>query len=207
MGSGTKPSASKSDVELWGLTGGIASGKSSVARFLEEAGVPVLDADKISRELSSEGGRAHPLIVKRFGTADRAKLRKIIFDDPKARKDLEAILHPMIGEESRKRAAEVAARTPTGKKPVLVYEASLLIEAGRLSELAGLIVVEAPLAERIARLKARDGSDEASARKILAAQLSDEERRKHADHVIVNSGTLEELKTETLQLANKLGWS
>src|SRR5271167_754127 len=100
MVSGTKPNPS---IEVWGLTGGIASGKSSVARFLEKAGLYIIDADQLARDLSKEGGKAHPLIVKRFGTADRAKIRETVFNDPKARKDLEAILHPLIGEESRKR--------------------------------------------------------------------------------------------------------
>jgi dephospho-CoA kinase len=201
MVSGTKPNPS---IEIWGLTGGIASGKTAVARFLEEAGLNVIDADQISRELSQEGGRAFPLIVKRFGTADRAKLRKIVFDDPKARKDLEAILHPMIGEESRRRMQEAASKL--GKKARFIYEATLIIEAGRLGELQGLIVVEAPLESRIAWLKARDGTDENSARKILNAQLSDEQRRAHADHVIANTGSLADLKAATLALAKKLGW-
>lgn len=199
MGSGTKP---KPSIELWGLTGGIASGKSSVAQILEQAGLPVIDADKISRDLSQGGGKAHPLIVKRFGTGDRAKLRKIVFDDPKARKDLEAILHPLIGEESRERIRELASR---GAKRV-IYEASLIIEAGRLEELEGLIVVEAPLESRLKWLKSRDGTSGENGRKILAAQLTDEKRRAHADYVITNDGSLDDLKRVTIELARKLHW-
>ncbi|HUP58679.1 MAG TPA: dephospho-CoA kinase [Bdellovibrionota bacterium] len=201
-----KPKNSTSPaLEIWGLTGGIASGKSSVAGFLEEAGAHVIDADRISRDLSRKGGRAHARIVERFGTADRAALRKIVFADPKARQDLEGILHPMIGEESRKRMHEIAAKLPPGQVARFVYEATLIIEAGRKKELTGLIVVEAPLEARLAWLEARDGASQADARKILAAQLSDEERRKHADHVIVNRGSLEDLKRESLALGRKIG--
>jgi dephospho-CoA kinase len=197
MVSGTKPKPSATKASpVWGLTGGIASGKSSVAKFFAEAGFTIIDADQISRELSAPGGAAFAAIVERLGTGDRAELRKIVFDDPKARKELEAILHPLIGQESRRRMA-------ASKGPV-IYEATLLVEAGRKKDFAGLIVVEAPLVQRISRLRARDGIDESAAKKILAAQLTDAERRAHADHVIVNDDSLEELRTKTLALAHAL---
>ena len=75
-------------VSVWGLTGGIASGKSTVAKIFEELGTAVIDADQIAKELSAKGGRAHPFLIQKFGTADREELKKLIFSDPKAKKDL-----------------------------------------------------------------------------------------------------------------------
>jgi dephospho-CoA kinase len=192
------------EFRIVGLTGGIASGKSLVAKFLAAQGLAVVDADQVSRALSAEGGAAHPAIVKRFGTADRARLREIVFADAAARKDLEAILHPLIRSASMERLrAEVAK---PGRDPFLpvIYEATLLVETGRYSELDGLITVQAPLEERIRRLVARDGMDEGLARKIIAAQLSDEDRKNAADFVLENGGTPEALRAQVLALIPRL---
>lgn len=188
---------SKDAHALWGLTGGIASGKSTAARLFEKAGIPVIDADRISRELSQPGGAAHDKIVARFGTADRAKLREIVFSDPAARTDLEAILHPLIQAESLKRVDSL----PPG--PVL-YEATLLVETERYKSLAGLIVIEAPREARIARLTARDGTTREMALKILDAQLPDEKRRQAATFVIENNGSIDELKSKVRELASRI---
>ncbi len=177
-----------------GLTGGIAAGKSTVARFFEKAGVPVIDADQVARELSAPGGAAHEAILKRFGTADRTELRKIVFGDPAARQDLESILHPLIRAESASRIARLAA-------PVVLYEAALLVETGRARELDGLVVVEAPREQRLRRLRARDGIQEELAARMLDAQTSDEERRNAATEVIVNAGGLAELEQKVAALA------
>jgi dephospho-CoA kinase len=190
-------------VETWGLTGGIASGKSLAARFFEEAGVPVVDADRIARELSQPGGPAHPLLLARFGTADRAALRGIVFGDPEARRALEGILHPLIQVRSREEMDRAALRSRSGR---VLYEASLLIETGRYREFQGLIVVEAPLELRKARLLARDPAQAEMVDQILAAQISDAERRAAATELLVNSGTEEELRTQVLALVSRRGW-
>ena len=106
---------------VWGLTGGIASGKSTVARIFEELGVPVIDADEIARGLSQPGGAAHAAVLSRFGTADREKLHGIVFSDPKARGDLEAILHPLIREESARRLSALSNHALVLYEAVLSY--------------------------------------------------------------------------------------
>lgn len=186
---------------IFGLTGGIGSGKSAAARFFADAGFAVIDADAVARALRAPGGEAEPLIRARFGTSDAQELRGKVFGDAGARKDLEAILHPLIGQASRKEFARLSAEDP--KRPI-IYEATLLIEAGRAKDFDGLIVVESPLSERITRLKTRDGLTEEQIRKILDTQLPDSERRKHATHVLENSGTLEELKARVMELAAKI---
>lgn len=193
--------------EVWGLTGGIAAGKSVAARFFAEEGIPVIDADRIARELSQPGGAAHAQISKRFGTADRVQLREIVFQDPAARRDLEAILHPMIQAESYRRMAEAAASFPSGVgKPRMIYEAALLVETGRYKQLSGLLVVEAPMAVRRERLISRDGVAPELADRIIAAQASDEERRAAATHVLRNNGTLDELRRAVQEWIAQKGW-
>jgi dephospho-CoA kinase len=187
--------------EVWGLTGGIASGKSTVGKLMIEAGIPVIDADLIAKQLSEEGGAAHQAIQARFGTTDRAALRQIVFSDPAARKDLEAILHPMIQAESRRQIEELGL-----KHSIVVYEASLLVEANRQNEFTGLIVVEAPKPIRVQRLLGRGSIRPEEAEKIIASQISDEDRRKHADVIIENSGDLTTLKGKVLELIQQKAW-
>ena len=182
--------------EIWGLTGGIASGKSTVAGFFSKAGIPVIDADQITHDLSAYGGKAHEAILKRFKTADRRKLREIVFADAVARKDLEAILHPLIHAESQKRIERF-------KKPRVIYEAALLVETGRNKDLAELIVVTASAEVRLERLMARGGFDRAGAARMISAQTSDEIRLKVATHVIENSGSLSELEEKVRVLISK----
>jgi dephospho-CoA kinase len=184
---------------VWGLTGGIASGKSLAARYFAEAGIPVLDADALSRELSAPGGAAHGKILARFGTADRAKLRTLVFQDTSARRDLEAILHPLIQKESLLRLKALAA-------PIVLYEAALLVETGRYRDLAGLLVIDAPRDLRRARLLQRDGCTPELADQILAAQMSDEERSQAATAVISNCGTPEELRAAIHRFIKQKPW-
>lgn len=187
-------------MRVYGLTGGVASGKSTVARLFAEAGVPVLDADQLARSLTAPGGRAYDIVLKRFGTVDRAELRKRVFADPKARQDLEAILHPLIREESAKKLEELRQ---AGHSLVL-YEAALLVEAGRHRDFDGLLVVEADPEVRIQRLMKRDGASRELAEKILAAQTSDELRRKAATRVVVNHGSLEDLRSQVAEVLREL---
>jgi dephospho-CoA kinase len=216
-----KPSASKSSAKpgsvssnttrarVWGLTGGIASGKSEVARFFAEAGVAVIDADQIARELRAPGGAAHKAILRRFGTTDPMRLREIVFKDERARSELEAIMHPLIRAESAKKIQDALAsaaksgQAHQGSVPV-IYEAALLVETRRCKDFAGLIVVSADENLRLSRLMARDKSPEELARKILSAQIQDKERRAHATFVIENHGSLDELKAQVLKIVPQL---
>lgn len=181
-----------------GLTGGIAAGKSTVGKALEAHGFAHIDADAISRELSQSGGAAHPLIAKRFGTADREKLRALVFSDPDARRDLEAILHPLIRAESAQRIA-----ASPGEGPV-IYEAALLVETGRYKELDGLIVVDAPREVRKKRLMQRNGWDAETVDRVLNAQIDDQARRDVADWILENTGTREDLEQAVERLAEEI---
>ncbi|MBY0470308.1 dephospho-CoA kinase [bacterium] len=195
-----------SHLKVIGLTGGIASGKSAVAEIFMNLGVPVIDADQISRTLAQPGGAAHNKILKRFKTTDRKKLRELVFRDEKARRDLEAILHPLIQSES-KRQMEALAQQSTVLPGVVLYEAALLVETGRHKDLDGLIVVETPREIRLKRLVDRDarkGMTSEMAKKIMDAQASDEERRHAATFVIDNSGIFQELKTRVAALIQSL---
>ena len=195
----------KYKIEIWGLTGGIASGKSLAAKFFSEMGVPVLDADQVSRELSAPGGAAHEEILSEFGTADREELRKIVFNDPGKRKKLEAILHPLIRIESMKKLKALADRSkPIGKKKIVLYEAALLVESGRLKDFDGLILVESPESTRKERLMARDKTPEALASKMLSSQESDDAKRKDATVILDNSGTQDALKSQIKKIID--GW-
>jgi dephospho-CoA kinase len=186
--------------EVWGLTGGIASGKSTAARMFAEAGIPVVDADEVARDLRRPGGAAHKAIVARFGTDDREKLRKIIFGEPQARKDIEAILHPLIVRESHALMQKYADQ---GHARVM-YEAALLVETGRYREFTGLIVVDSSLGTRRQRLILRDGLPPELADRILGAQIPDEQRLAVATHVIRNEGSLGELRAQVEELITRL---
>ncbi len=188
-----------SDIQVWGLTGGIAAGKSAVAQILSELGASILDADQIARELSAPGGKAAPAILKRFGTLDRAELRAKIFQDSKAKRDLEGILHPLIQEESRDRIDGL--KRALSKKPgshLIIYEAALLLEAERLHEFDGIILVIAPTSARMDRLMKRNGHSKDLAEKIIASQALPQKQKdavKTLSHfVIENDGAPADLQ-------------
>lgn len=185
-------------MKVVGLTGGIASGKSSVAKMFEELGAAVIDADQVSREICTPGGRAIEPIREEFGDGvidnagalDRAAMRRIVFSDREKLRKLESILHPLIYQEignwlyqQKEKGASVA-----------IIEATLLIEAPPPTPTEALIVVICDVDTRIQRVKARDRFDEAHIRQVLANQMGDEERIKHADFVIENNGSLEQTK-------------
>ncbi|MBL7716654.1 MAG: dephospho-CoA kinase [Bdellovibrionales bacterium] len=186
-----------------GLTGGIASGKSTVAQIFASIGFPVVDADQISRDLNSPNGAAYPAIVSRFGTGDRMKLREIIFKDPKARADLEAILHPLIRTESLLRIQKAASGSQFDP-PIVLYEAALLLETGRYREFEGVIVVDTPMEIRKKRLVARDRLSEDLADAILKSQATDAERKQIAKWIVPNAGDLNDLRRAVLEVAKKL---
>jgi dephospho-CoA kinase len=184
-----------------GLTGGIASGKSSVARVLRELGVAIIDADQVAREVVVKGSDGLREVVETFGPGvldsegelDRAKVGQIVFHDPAARQKLNAIIHPRIGRVSAERIAELQR----GPSPYVVYEAPLLVETGAHRGLSALIVVAAAEPLQLARSMVRDGLDEAAARARIAAQLPLSAKVEVADYVIVNDGDLEALRAET----------
>jgi dephospho-CoA kinase len=181
-----------------GLTGGIGSGKSSVAARLAELGAIVIDSDRLAREVVEPGTDGHAAVVERFGTKvlapggaiDRAALAAEVFGDAAARKDLEAIIHPRV----RARTAEIAQAAPPGA--IVVNDVPLLVEAGLSSAYNMVVVVLASEETRIARLNSARGMAESEARARIAAQATDEQRRAVADVVIVNDGTLDELRAE-----------
>jgi dephospho-CoA kinase len=181
------------------LTGGIGSGKSSVAARLEALGAVVVDADAIAREVVERGTPGLAAVVAEFGddvlaedgSLDRAAMAAIVFADPERRRSLEAIVHPLVAA----RSAELLAAAPANA--VVVYDVPLLAEShgtgrDRTGEFDAVVVVEAPLEVRVARLKAR-GLSEDDARARIAAQVTDADRRAIADHVILNGGGLDDL--------------
>ena len=180
---------------LVGLTGGIASGKSLVADRLAELGAAVVDADAVAREVVAPGTPGLAALVRRFGEAvlgadgalDRAALRTVVFADPAARADLDALLHPPI----RERSDELLATALAGGAPYAVYAVPLLVETGQTGRFDRILVVDAPRELQLARLVARDGRGAAEARRILDAQASREARLAVADDVIVNDATVE----------------
>ena len=187
-----------------GLTGGIASGKSVVASMFADLGIPIIDTDAIAREVVEPGRPALEEIRKRFGehmidatgNLDRAAMRKEIFANEKSRSDLEAILHPRIGAETR-RQADVA----DGDYQMIVVP--LLVSSPLLHFVDRVLVVDCDPSTQIQRLLARDTETAEQARKILAAQASREERLAIADDIIRNDGDLEQLRERVIELADR----
>jgi dephospho-CoA kinase len=181
-----------------GLTGGIGSGKSTVAALLVERGAVVIDADQLAREVVEPGtdGLAH--VVERFGPdvlldsgrLDRAKLAAIVFADEGALHDLNAIIHPAVGELMAERLTPLQ-----GTDEIVVLDIPLLAEGGARQRypVAGVLVIDAPVELAVERLVSGRGMGRADAEGRVAAQASRAERLALADYVIVNIGTLEEL--------------
>jgi dephospho-CoA kinase len=182
---------------LVGLTGGIGSGKSTVARMLEERGAIVFDADALARAAVEPGTPGHDAVVERFGPTvllpggalDREALASVVFADPAARRDLEAIVHP----EVRRLFAEGCERH-RDTDAVVVFGAPLLVETGMHSAFDMLIVVSAPLGTQLERLLRDRGMSEDQARARIAAQAPLGEKVAVADIVIENEGTLDDLE-------------
>jgi dephospho-CoA kinase len=187
-------------VRVIGLTGGIASGKSTVAAMLRELGAPIVDADLLARQVVEPGSPALAEIAQRFGpdmlaadgSLDRKKMGERIFADPTARAALNAITHPRIAQASAAALAELAA---AGHR-VAFYEAALLVENRIHERLGGLVVVSVPAEVQIARLCARDDLDEEGARARVAAQLPLASKVAVADWVVDNSGPVEHTRAE-----------
>lgn len=196
---------------LIGLTGGIAAGKSTIARRLAERGAVHLDADRIAREVVEPGEPALALIAERFGdgvlaedgSLNRAALGGIVFADPAALADLNAIVHPAVRARTEGLFAAAEAATPGA---VVVYDVPLLVEAALPYAFDTVVVAEAPEATRIQRMVEVRGMSEEEARRRIANQATDEQRRERADVVIPTGGTIAETIAATDAFADTLPW-
>ena len=192
-----------------GLTGGIASGKSTVARILGEAGAHIIDADQIARDVVERGNPAYDDIVARFGrrilrpdgTIDRQRLGDIIFNDPAQKAHLNAIVHPRVYQRIHRQLNTIAAATPDA---VVVLDIPLLLETGIDLDLDELIVVYVPESVQLQRLIQRDGLDAHAAMTRIRAQLSIETKRRQASIVIDNSGSTDDCRRQTLAVYHRL---
>ena len=180
-----------------GLTGGIASGKSTVANELARRGAVIIDADELAREVVEPGTPGLAAIVRRFGDGvlaggqlDRAALAKIVFADPQARRDLEGIIHPAV----RRRAAELEAAVP--HPSVIVHMIPLLVETGQESDFDLCVVVDVDHQTQLARLMARGPMSREEAESRIAAQATREQRLAAADIVVLNVGTINDLRKQ-----------
>ncbi|HYT54729.1 MAG TPA: dephospho-CoA kinase [Verrucomicrobiae bacterium] len=195
-------------MKLVGLTGGIASGKSTVARILENLGAAIINADVLAREVVEPDQDAWKEIVASFGadtlqadrTLDRTKLRTIIFNDPEARKKLEAIIHPRVRALAEQRIREHAA----AGYAVIVYEVPLLFEGNLHEWLRPVILVACDVNTQRARLQERDQLTQTEAQKHIDAQMSLEEKRRLADYVIENDGSLADLERQVRTVLEKI---
>lgn len=184
-----------------GLTGGVASGKTTVARRFRQLGVPVIDADESARRVVAPGSDGLAAITARFGRSlllasgelDRRALREVIFADPLKRRDLEAILHPLIRDDMERLAT--AARGP-----YLLLAIPLLIESGARDRVHRILVVDVDERTQLERLMSRDGATEQQARAIIAAQTDRAARLRAADDVLSNMGTIADLRHGVDQL-------
>lgn len=192
-----------------GLTGGIGSGKSTVAKMLAELGAPSFDADKVGHDIYSPGGPAYKDVIAAFGegivapdgTIDRKKLGPIVFADSAQLKRLESIVHPRMFERMREMVARMRAQ---GIKAPIVIEAAILIEAKWQPLFDEIWLVVAPRERVIERVELERGLKREQTEARIKAQLSDEERRKHASLVIDNSGSIEELRAKVAVLWREL---
>jgi dephospho-CoA kinase len=184
-----------------GLTGGIASGKSTAAKFFGALGIPILDSDQIAREVVEPGQPPLERLVERFGPSiltpdghlDRPALRNIVFSDPKARADLEALTHPAIGAAMEARSAEAGG-------PYQVLVIPLLVEKNLGSHVDRVLVVDCDEELQVRRLRDRDGSTPEEAQAILKAQVSRTTRLKAADDVIRNDADMSAVRDQVQTL-------
>jgi dephospho-CoA kinase len=189
-----------------GLTGGIASGKSTVGALFRKHGVPVIDADQVARDIVKPGQPALQEIFETFGehlqlpdgTLDRKALGNIIFNDPDKRQLLNHITHPRVAQ----RTQDLMGQLEREQHPFAIYEVPLLFENQLQHTLDATILVALPREQQIKRLIARDEITTQQANQRIDSQMPLEEKRKYADHVIENNGTLRDLETHVQQLVS-----
>lgn len=189
-----------------GLTGGVASGKSTVSAILADLGAVVVDADLLAREVVAPGTEGLRRVVEEFGadvlaadgSLDRPALGAIVFGDEPARRRLEAIVHPLV----RARAREVERAAPAGA--VVVHDIPLLAETGQADRFEAVLVVDVPVETQVARMVERRGMSAEEARARIAAQTTREKRLAVATHVIDNTGTVEDLRDRVTEVFEEL---
>ena len=194
-----------------GLTGGIGSGKSTVAQLLADLGAGVIDADAISRNTTAAGGAAIALIQSQFGDAfigkdgalDRERMRQHVFADPKAKAMLEGIIHPLVGQQIAAQAKALA----DGGKTCLVFDIPLLVESAHWRKsLQRVLVIDCSPATQVCRVVARSGLAATDVEAIIAAQASRPRRLASADLVLTNDGiSLQELAAQVAQIGRQFG--
>jgi dephospho-CoA kinase len=196
-------------VLIAGLTGGIASGKSTVSAVLAEAGARVIDADRIAREAARKGTAVHADIVAHFGRGillpdgeiDRRRLGDIVFNDPVEKRVLEGFIHPWVREETARRLERIRCDEPNA---VVILEVPLLFETGMHHGLEEVILVVAPESVQLARLMARDRLAPAEALARIRSQMPIEQKKALATRVIDNSGSRERTRAQTLDVYRRL---
>lgn len=193
---------------VYGVTGGIGTGKSTVCQLLQEQGIPVVGADEVGRQVVAKGSEGLAAIVAAFGESvldatgalDRAKLGAVVFGDVAKRRQLERLLHPLV----KKRSQAIFAELTQSGAPIVVYESALLFETERQHEMRGVIVVTAEEAQRVQRVQQRDHASEAQVRARMQAQMDDTHKRQMANYVLDNSGDLEHLRQQVQHLVATL---
>ncbi len=196
-------------MRYFGLTGGVASGKSTVARMCAELGARIIDADRLGHELIRRGLPAHEEIARRIGREildasgeiDRKRLGTIVFADPQKLQELNAILHPRIIEGVELLAREFHSRDP---ERVIVVDAALIFEAGIGGQFAKVIIAWCPPEQQIERLMTNASLSREEAERRMASQMPAEEKRRRADYVIDCSGSLDKTRRQVKALFPKL---
>ena len=195
-------------MRVYGLTGGIASGKSTVAEILRSKNIPVVDADVVAREIVAPNTSGLQKIVEHFGieilcedgTLNRQKLGNIVFQNPDERKKLESITHPRIFAGIAKKLGEYRS----GGASLAFVEAALMVETGSYRLYEGLVVVGCDHTQQLERLMIRNNFDQQEAQSRIEAQMPLSRKRSVADYYIDNSGTIEELQQKIASLLDKI---
>jgi dephospho-CoA kinase len=196
-------------MRVFGLTGNFGSGKSTVAGMLRSAGIPVIDSDRLARDVTAPGGSAYQEVVREFGEGilladgaiDRRRLGEIVFADPERRRRLEAVTHPAILCAIRQALADLSREGHT----VAIVEAALIHESGRKGLFDAVISVYCDEDTMLRRVTERDGISREQAQARVGAQMDAADQVRRSEHVIDNSGTLEETRRQVQRLAGRLG--
>jgi dephospho-CoA kinase len=185
-------------MKMIGLTGGVACGKTTVALQFAERGFPVIDTDLLVRELLEHNGGVRQWLQKEFGTTDRAALRKIVFEDAEKRRALEKLLHPKVEGLVQARVLELRAQSPVPRIAVVVVP--LLFEANWQKFFGITVAVLSGPDKQVERLVARDGISADLSRRMISAQMPNEEKALKATFTVQNDGTLEALRSDVEKL-------